>query len=77
MLFENKYTAKVFKMQLKYYVPFKAADNVDAQLAIKGNLLPIEGVAIDTSVNSNKWQVPPEDLDFFVSTLQGSRARFL
>jgi len=62
-------------MQLKYFIPFKAADNVDAQLAIKEKLLPIEGVAIDTSVNANKWQIPPEDLDFFVSTLQGAQLR--
>jgi hypothetical protein len=59
----------------KYFVQFKAADNVDAQMAIKERLLPIEGTAIDTSVNANKWQVPPEDLDFFVSTLQGSQLR--
>ncbi|MGD0029409.1 MAG: hypothetical protein ABSC91_10775 [Candidatus Bathyarchaeia archaeon] len=62
-------------MQLTYFVPFKAADNVDAQMAIKERLLPIEGTAIDTSVNANKWQVPPEDLDFFVTTLQGTQLR--
>lgn len=75
MLFANKYTAKVFEMKLQYYIPFKAADNVDAQLAIKEKLLPIEGVAIDSSVNSNKWQVESGDLDFFVSTLQGAQLR--
>jgi hypothetical protein len=62
-------------MQLKYYVPFKAQIGQEADLALKEKLLNIEGVAIDTSVNSNKWQVPPEDLDFFVSTLQGSQLR--
>jgi len=62
-------------MQIKYYVPFTAADNVDAQLAIKERLLPIEGTAIDTSVNANKWQVPSEDLDYFVSSLQGNQLR--
>ena len=60
---------------MTYFVPFKAADNVDAQMAIKERLLPIEGTAIDTSVNANKWQVPPEDLDFFVTTLQGTQLR--
>jgi uncharacterized coiled-coil protein SlyX len=44
-------------------------------MAIKERLLPIEGTAIDTSVNANKWQVPPEDLDFFVTTLQGTQLR--
>jgi hypothetical protein len=62
-------------LQLTYFVPFKAADNVNAQMAIIEKLLPIEGVAIDTSVNANKWQVPPEDLDFFVTTLQGTQLR--
>jgi hypothetical protein len=62
-------------MQLKYYVPFKAQGGQDAQLAVKENLINIEGVAIDTSVNTNKWQVPEEDLDFFVSSLQGAQLR--
>jgi hypothetical protein len=62
-------------MQLKYYVPFKAQTGVDAQLAIKERLLNIEGAAIDTSVNSNKWQVPQEDLDFFVATLKDAQLR--
>lgn len=44
-------------------------------MALKEKLLNIEGVAIDTSVNSNKWQVPEEDLDFFVSSLQGAQLR--
>ena len=62
-------------MQLKYYVPFKAQVGQQADLALKEKLLNIEGVAIDTSVNSNKWQVPEEDLDFFVSSLQGAQLR--
>jgi hypothetical protein len=61
-------------VQLKFFVPFKA-DAADAQLAIKERLLNIQGVAIDTSVNSNKWQVPAEDLDYLVSTLQGAQLR--
>jgi hypothetical protein len=62
-------------MQLKYFVPFKAQDGQTADLALKEKLLNIEGVAIDTSVNSNKWQVPEEDLDYFVSTLLGAQLR--
>jgi hypothetical protein len=57
----------MYDMQLKYYVPFKAQIGQEADLALKEKLLNIEDVAIDTSVNSNKWQVPEEDLDFFVS----------
>jgi len=62
-------------MKLKYYVPFKAQIGQDAQLAVKESLINIEGTAIDTTVNTNKWQVPPEDLDFFVSSLQGAQLR--
>jgi hypothetical protein len=62
-------------MQLKYFVPFKAQAGVSAEFALKEKLLNIEGIAIDTSVNANKWQVPPEDLDFLVSTLVGSQLR--
>jgi regulator of replication initiation timing len=61
--------------QLKYYVPFKAAEGVNADLALKEGILPIEGTAIDTSVNANKWQVPPEDLDFFTASLKGAQLR--
>ena len=46
------------------------------QLSIpKSNTLFIEGVAIDTSVNANKWQIPEEDLDFFASSLFGAQLR--
>jgi hypothetical protein len=61
--------------QLKYYVPFKAVECINADLALKEGLLPIEGTAIDTSVNANKWQVPPEDLDFFTTSLKGAQLR--
>jgi hypothetical protein len=61
--------------QLKYYVPFKAAEGINADLALKEGILPIEGIAIDTSVNANKWQVPPEDLDFFTASLKGAQLR--
>ena len=62
-------------MQLKYFIPFKAQDGVDAQFALREHLLNIEGTAIDTSVNANKWQVPAEDLGFLVSTLKGAQLR--
>ena len=35
----------------------------------------IEGQAIDSSVNKNRWQVPEEDLDFFCSSLQNAQLR--
>jgi hypothetical protein len=65
-------------MQLRYYVPFKAVQNADqkeAQFPIKEQLVVIEGVAIDTSVNKNKWQVPKEDLEYIVETLKGAQLR--
>ena len=61
--------------QIKYYVPFKAAKGINADLALKEGILPIEGTAIDTSVNSNKWQVPSEDLDAFTLSLGGAQLR--
>ncbi len=61
-------------MQLHYFVPFKAAEG-SGDLALKEKLINIEGVAIDTSVNSNKWQVPEEDLDFLVQSLNGAQLR--
>jgi uncharacterized protein Veg len=62
-------------VQLRYYVPFKAQQGVDAQFALKEKLINIEGVAIDTSVNANKWQVPEEDLDFVAESLVGAQLR--
>jgi len=62
-------------MQLRYFVAFQAAEGVDAQLALKEKLLNIEGVAIDASVNSNKWQIPSEDLDFVAAGLLGAQLR--
>jgi hypothetical protein len=62
-------------MQLHYYVPFKAAEGVSAEYALKEKLINIEGVAIDTSVNGNKWQVPEEDLDYFTESLKGAQLR--
>jgi hypothetical protein len=62
-------------MQLRYFVPFKAQEGVSAEYALKEKLVNIEGVAIDSTVNANKWQVPDEDLDFFVSTLINAQMR--
>jgi hypothetical protein len=62
-------------MQLRYFVPFKAQEGVDAQLALKEKLINIEGVAIDTSVNANRWQIPQEDLDALSESLAGAQLR--
>lgn len=62
-------------MQLRYFVPFKAQEGVSAEYTLKEKLVNIEGVAIDTSVNANKWQVPAEDLDFIVESLASAQLR--
>jgi hypothetical protein len=62
-------------MQLRYFVPFHAQEGVSAQYALQEKLVNIEGVAIDTSVNANKWQVPSEDLDFVAESLAGAQLR--
>jgi hypothetical protein len=62
-------------MQLRYFVPFKAQEGVSAEFALKEKLLNINGVAIDNSVNANKWQVPSEDLDFVAQSLVGAQLR--
>lgn len=64
----------ISNFSLKYFIPFKAEDG-SGDLALKEKLINIEGVAIDTSVNSNKWQVPEEDLDFLVQSLNGAQLR--
>ena len=56
-------------------MPFKAAEGVNAQYALREKLVNIEGVAVDTSVNANKWQVPQEDLDFVAGSLAGAQLR--
>jgi hypothetical protein len=62
-------------MELHYFVPFKAAEGVSAQYALREKLVNIEGVAVDTSVNANKWQVPQEDLECVASSLSGAQLR--
>lgn len=56
-------------------MPFKAQEGVNADLALREKLLNIEGVAIDTSVNANKWQVPDEDLQFVAAGLLSAQLR--
>ncbi len=62
-------------MELRYFVPFKAQEGVSAQYALREKLVNIEGVAVDTSVNANKWQVPLEDLDALSESLVGAQLR--
>ena len=56
-------------MELNYDIDVKA--NLDD---IR-KTITIEGQAIDSSVNENNWQVPPEDLDYFASTLTHAQLR--
>lgn len=62
-------------LSLRFYVPFKAEKGQDAQYALREKLLNIEGTAIDTSVNTNKWSVLDEDLDFVAQSLVGAQLR--
>jgi len=62
-------------VQLKYYVPFSAVKGFEAEQALKECLLPIEGTAIDESVNANKWQVTEEDLDYLAESLRTAQLR--
>ena len=48
-------------MELLYDVDVKASLDDLRKTGI------IEGQAIDSSVNKNRWQVPEEDLDYFCS----------
>ena len=56
-------------MELLYDVDVKASLDELRKTGI------IEGQAIDSSVNKNRWQVPDEDLDYFASTLQEAQVR--
>ena len=49
--------------------------DVKASLDEIRQTITIEGQAIDTSVNENNWQVPSEDIDYFVSTLKNAQLR--
>ncbi len=51
-------------LELIYDVDVKASLDDLRQTGI------IEGQAIDSSVNKNRWQVPDEDLDYFASILK-------
>ena len=56
-------------MELQYDVDVKASLDDLRKTGI------IEGQAIDSSVNKNRWQVPSEDLDFFVETVNKAGLR--
>ena len=56
-------------MELLYDVDVKASLDDLRKTGI------IEGQAIDSSVNKNRWQVPDEDLDYFASTLREAQIR--
>ena len=56
-------------MELLYDVDVKASLDEIRKTGI------IEGQAIDSSVNKNRWQVPSEDLDFFVETVNKAGLR--
>jgi hypothetical protein len=56
-------------IQLDYNVPvtFKRSSN--------GKVLLIQGTAIDDTVNENSWQVPAEELPYFVAVSQNVQIR--
>ncbi len=54
-------------MELDYDVDVKASLDDLRKTGI------IEGQAIDSSVNKNRWQVPDEDLDYFAYHLRMHR----
>jgi hypothetical protein len=56
-------------IQLDYTVPVTFKRSPD------GKVLLISGMAIDDTVNANMWQVPPEELDYFVSVSQNAQIR--
>lgn len=62
-------------LEIRYFVPFKASKDISEESAMRDGQLAIDGIAIDTSVNANKWQVPSEDLDFIVSSLKDAQLR--
>ena len=56
-------------LELNYDVDVKASLDEIRKTGI------IEGQAMDTSVNKNRWQIPSEDLDFFVETVNKAGLR--
>ncbi len=57
-------------LNLHYKVLFKAA-----QGKVPDEDLMIEGYAVDSSLNSNGWLIPPESLDMITESLRGSQLR--
>ncbi len=56
-------------IQLDYIVPAKFKRSAD------GKILLIEGMALDDTVNENKWQVPEEEMPYFVAVSQNAQIR--
>ena len=56
-------------IQLDYTVPVTLKRSVD------GKVLLIQGTAIDDTVNENSWQVPAEELPYFVASGQNAQIR--
>ena len=54
---------------LDYTVP------VTLKRSSNGKVLLIQGVAIDDTVNENSWQVPAEELPYFVTVSQNAQIR--
>ena len=56
-------------IQLDYNVPVTFKRSSD------GKVLLIQGTAIDDTVNENSWQVPAEELPYFVTNSQNAQIR--
>jgi hypothetical protein len=56
-------------IQLDYNVPVTFKRSSD------GKVLLIQGTAIDDTVNENSWQVPAEELSYFVAVSQNAQIR--
>ncbi len=56
-------------IQLDYTVPVTFRRSPD------GKALLIQGIAIDDTVNANSWQVPAEELPYFVAVSQNAQIR--
>ena len=56
-------------IQLDYNVPVTFKRSSD------GKVLLIQGTAIDDTVNENSWQVPAEELPYFVAVSQNAQIR--
>ena len=48
---------------------------VTLKRSVDGKVLLIQGTAIDDTVNENSWQVPAEELPYFVASGQNAQIR--